>query len=217
MCGMMTPDAARAAIDAGADAIGMILHAPARRRIELSVAERIVRVVPAGVSAIGVFVDAPALLIKGYAAALGLSAIQLHGDEPVELIADLHPLPVIRAIRCVGIDVASSLIRWRDLADALPNLRGLLLDSGAGGSGQSNDWDALAAALPALQDALPVVLAGGLTPQTVPAVVRRFRPYMVDVSSGIECEHGRKSPEKMRAFHDAVAQADLDTAAARPA
>lgn len=212
MCGMMTPDAARAAVDAGADAIGMILHANARRCIPLSVAEQIVRVVPAGVCTVGVFVDAPAILIQSYADTLGLSAIQLHGDEPLSLITELHPRPVIRALR-IGSPATPDLARQlKSIGDAMLNLRGILLDSATGGSGEPNDWPAAEKFRRKLDDVAPAIFAGGLTPQSVPAIVRQYKPHMVDVSSGIECDHGQKDPTRMQAFASAVAQADLDAA-----
>ena len=91
----------------------------------------------------------------------------------------------------------------------LPNLVALLLDSPVAGSGVANDWDAVEAALAAHPPKMPVFLAGGLKPDNVGAVARRFRPYAVDVSSGVEDETGLKSDQLVNAFVNAVRDADI--------
>lgn len=205
MCGMMRPHDARAAVELGASAIGMILHANARRRIDRDTARFVVQSVPRDVKRVGVFVDAPADLVRSLVEFLGLDAVQLHGREPVEAIATLAPLPVYRVVQVTAETLEATLGEWSRRAASLPNLAGVLLDSGAGGSGVENDWDAIASALQrAGKLPFELVVAGGLHPGNVEMVVRRLHPDAVDVSSGIEERFGEKSLERMKQFVDAA-------------
>ncbi|HEX8323220.1 MAG TPA: phosphoribosylanthranilate isomerase [Tepidisphaeraceae bacterium] len=212
-CGMMSPADARAAADAGADAIGMVLHADARRRIDDTTAAAILAVLPPYVAAVGLFVDAPAELVLNTARTLGLATVQLHGDESPADVAALQPLRVVKALR-VDTAFEATLDQWRAAVerDALPNLAGLLLDGPAGGGkGIATDFERIRQ----LQDRgaftglPPILIAGGLTPDNVGPVVERLRPFAVDTSSGIESEFGRKSSEKMRAFVKTVTDRPL--------
>jgi phosphoribosylanthranilate isomerase len=209
ICGITRPEDATAAVDAGADAIGMILHANAPRKISRAMAEQIVSEVADEVEVVGVFVDAPAELILEMANDLELDQVQLHGSESPEVMASLAGLSVIKAIRG-NMDFDAELARWRDVA----GVRALLLETGkgahAGGNGIESDWDALAALLDGSNalDRGALVVAGGLHPNNVANVIRRLRPWSVDVSSGVERSLGEKSVEKMRSFCAAVRSAD---------
>lgn len=201
MCGMMRPADARAAVDAGADAIGMILHANAPRLISRDVARQIVDAVPDEVQVVGVFVDADPQFIREAARDLALDQAQLHGHESPQIMRALHGLEVIKVLR-------------DDQFDAWLGARGLMLEPGggryAGGNGIVADWDALAALLanhPAI-DRSSLVLAGGLRAENVADVVRRFHPWTVDVSSGVEASLGMKSVEQMQKFCAAVRAVD---------
>src|SRR5438045_89247 len=164
ICGITRPQDAIAAAHAGADATGMMLHAGAApRRISLDLAKQILAALPPMVSAVGVFVDAPAQLIIDIAAALGLSYVQLHGNETPEQVAALGNLQVIKAIH---LGDSGALDEWRDPPQ---HLRAFLLESGRGGSGIESDWQAIAAAVhdhPALAGR-SLVAAGGLRPDNV--------------------------------------------------
>jgi phosphoribosylanthranilate isomerase len=147
--------------------------------------------------------------------------IQLHGDEPPELLSDLRShglgtsddllqafghvptVPVTRAFRCRDADLAEHaayLAKCQELS-ALP--QAVLLDAFApgayGGTGQVVDWQAVASRGSALFG-LPVVLAGGLTPETVGAAIAIARPDAVDVASGVESSPGKKDYAKTMAF-----------------
>ena len=214
ICGVTTPDDARLAAEAGADAVGIVSFAArSGRKVDIYAAMEIARAMPPGVPLTGVFVDADAKLIRGFVRLVKVSAVQLHGREPWTRARALAPLPVVKA---VGPDLMEMRFgEW--LAAPLDNLAGLLLDSG-GGTGVANDWDRVARLLDALpaqrrtgRRRPPLHLAGGLTPETVGDVVRRFRPHTVDVSSGVEGEiHGRKEADKIAAFIAAVRAADAD-------
>lgn len=208
ICGVTRPEDAVAAVEAGADAIGMILHANAPRKISRQVAEEIVSEVADEVDVVGIFVDAPPELINDMADELELDQVQLHGNESPDVMPALAGLTVIKAIR--GKLDSAELLSWRNVA----GVRALLIETGcgaqAGGNGIESDWDALAALLagpdPLDRDAL--VVAGGLRADNVASVIRRLRPWTVDVSSGVEQSLGVKSIQKMRAFCAAVRGAD---------
>lgn len=203
-CGMTRPQDALAAAEAGADAIGMVLHANSPRKIGRDVARQILQELPAFVTPVGLFVDAPADVILETANDLGLRHIQLHGNEPSSIFASLKGRAVIKAIRVTRGTPAINLNPWREAG-----LSGLLLDSGAG-SGIENDWQMLRTMLDsgAFKGFGSLLMAGGLTPENVAPVVRLLRPWAVDVSSGIESSPGIKSREKMQAFVEAVRSAE---------
>jgi phosphoribosylanthranilate isomerase len=213
ICGITRPQDAAAAVAEGADEIGMILHAPSKRLISLEQAKEIVKVVPASVYVVGVFVDAPCELIKSMAKSLGLTAVQLHGHEDAKAIHDLYPLPVFKAVGVNAVTLRGVLSEARKAFanSRYRNLVGLVLDTaGSGGTGLTNDWETVAQYVAAgdLADLPPWIAAGGLTPDTVGDVVRRFRPWAVDVSSGVEERLGEKSAELIRRFIAAVREAD---------
>ncbi|MDQ3069519.1 MAG: phosphoribosylanthranilate isomerase [Acidobacteriota bacterium] len=205
MCGMRRPEDARAAALAGATAIGIVFWPSSPRAIGADAAKRVVDGLPAGVPAIGVFVNQDAVEINACVMKAGLAGVQLHGDEPIDLIARLKR-PVIRAV------TIESLALLRDLP---PHVT-VLLDAHdprlRGGTGRTIDW----AAAREVARTRHVVLAGGLTPFNVEDAIATVRPYAVDVSSGIESEPGVKDHVVMNAFMDAVRRADARLEAACP-
>ncbi|HSK18989.1 MAG TPA: phosphoribosylanthranilate isomerase [Longimicrobiales bacterium] len=198
ICGVCRTDDARAAADAGADWIGVIL-APGRTRSR-TVGQAAVIFDAAGARRVGVFVDAEPAVVAAAARDLALDAVQLHGDEPVD---------VVRRVRAgVACEVWKAL-RVRDAADYVRGagtygneVDALVLDGwspGAhGGAGVSFDWSAVAAE--DVSTGARLVVAGGLTPGNVAAAVALLRPAMVDVSSGVEEAPGRKSHAGIHAF-----------------
>jgi phosphoribosylanthranilate isomerase len=202
ICGVTRVEDALAAARCGADFVGMILHADSPRTIRLDRAREIVAALPESVSAVGVFVDAPPDEIVQTCHALGLARVQLHGGETPEYVRSLGDVHVWKVLR-VDRQLRDAVETWsQQMPDAI------LLDAAHGGSGAENDWDAIAAARDALSGARFVV-AGGLTPANVAPVVRRLRPWAVDVSSGVERDtKGLKSHEKIDAFIRAVRAAD---------
>jgi phosphoribosylanthranilate isomerase len=220
ICGITRPIDAAAAAQMGADAIGMVLHADSPRWISMDVAAQIVADLPPLTMAIGLFVDAPVAVIKHAAATLGLSAVQLHGNETPEMVAQLAPLPVLKAIAVDRDTLPDVMERWREAIGSkhLANLCGFLLESRhasnpgqmTGGSGVANDWEYIRAqiAVGTFASLPPLIAAGGLTPETVGAVIGDLRPWAVDVSSGVEFDRGIKSDAKMAAFIAAARQAD---------
>ncbi|HEV2293925.1 MAG TPA: phosphoribosylanthranilate isomerase [Tepidisphaeraceae bacterium] len=216
ICGITAPQDAAAAAAAGADAIGMVFYAPAPRHITCERAKEILGILPPFVSPVGLFVDAPAEEIRRVAGELHLRHVQLHGHEPPQHLVELRGLQVIKALR-VDACFAETLPTWRRATAelSLTNLRGIVVETGgtreAGGTGVPNDWAAVQHQREAgAFEGLPqLIAAGGLTPESVGDVVRKLRPWAVDVSSGVEStSRGIKSVERIHAFVRAVREAD---------
>lgn len=205
MCGMMRPRDVAEACRLGADAVGVILHAEARRRITLEHAAEVLSTTAPWVARVGVFVNAPVEFVQHAASLLRLDAVQLHGEESDEYVRALYPLAVTRVIRVMR----GAELEW-PTASQPRNVAMVLLDSPSGGSGMENDFAAIAAARSRGQwpEQPPVALAGGLRPDNVEEAIRMVRPYAVDVSSGIETEFGQKDPDLVRRFVEAVRRAD---------
>lgn len=212
ICSICRPEDARLAADAGADAIGMIFHPPSKRNVGVDAAREIVHALPPFVTPVGVFVDAGVGRVGEVARAVGLRHIQLHGDEDESQIAELGEFAVVKAVKVEGAAFRNELVRWESIASRRPNLRGIVLETGgtgqAGGAGVANDWALIADVLGTARTTLSIIAAGGLRPETVADVVRRVRPYGVDVSSGVEHVVREKSAEKVAAFVRAVHAAD---------
>jgi phosphoribosylanthranilate isomerase len=195
ICGLTTRQDAFSAIEAGADALGFVF-AESSRRVTPAAAAQIGGALPPVVSAVGVFLNATVDEVAAVARDVGLQALQLHGDESPEDCQRL-PLKVIKRFNILE-NETSALLRARM---ERYRVSAVLLDPGAG-SGQTFDWS-LARGLPG-----PLIVSGGLTPENVGAAIRIIRPHAVDVSSGVESEPGRKDPRKVRAFIQAVREAD---------
>ncbi|MGD8396502.1 MAG: phosphoribosylanthranilate isomerase [Candidatus Eiseniibacteriota bacterium] len=207
ICGITGPEDARAAVEAGADLIGLVF-APSPRRIDHATAVRIRTVTrdapPSGASGVpvlrvGVFVDAGRAEIEAAIEAGGLDLVQLHGSESPALCQTL-PVPVVKTVR-VGRDPVDD---WLDRYPAAYFLADTHVPGVEGGSGRRFDWEL---ARPwARRCAL--FLAGGLTAMNVGEAIARVAPHGIDVSSGVEQAPGRKSPAAMRALVAAVREAD---------
>ncbi|MAA51624.1 MAG: N-(5'-phosphoribosyl)anthranilate isomerase [Phycisphaerae bacterium] len=190
ICGIRDPETAMTAVESGADAIGFVLAPGSPRTISHRDAVRIAELLPDHVEAVGVFVDG------GFDSDLQPWQprwTQLHGNEDEDLVRRISG-PVIRAVPFDG----PSLLRW-DAADGIDRL---LVDNERPGSGQRFDH----AAFLEIRDRLrtPIVLAGGLGPDTVGESIRVLRPWGVDVSSGVESTPGTKEPALIREFCHAV-------------
>ncbi len=200
ICGITNPGDARAAVEAGADALGFMFYEPSPRNVSLETAANIIRGLPPLVAKVGVFVNAAAPFIRQAIRECGIDTLQFHGEEPPEFCRQFAPLKRYKAFRIA--DQAS--------LKALPQFDtdAWLLDSYVpakpGGTGAPFNWDL---AVEAKQLGRPIILAGGLTPENVAEAVRRVGPYAVDVSSGVESAPGRKDARKMRDFIAAASAA----------
>jgi len=204
VCGVTRMDDALLAADLGAAAIGFLFWPRSPRCIDASRARDIAAALPPPVSTVGVFVDQPLDDMRRIAEHVGLSAVQLHGAEPVDVALALLQ-PVIKAVAVSPGFVPASVDAWPEevtvLLDAHDPVR-------RGGTGTTVDWS-LAAAAAARR---PVFLSGGLTPANVREAVARVRPYAVDLSSGVESSPGVKDASKLRALFRALAPNPADPA-----
>ena len=222
ICGIRDEEAARAAVAAGADALGFVF-APSPRRVDPDRARRIAASVGAGragdgapgsgsgrrVAAVGVFVNAPVDEMVAIARQVGLTHVQLHGDESEETVVALQAagLLVIRAVAVPARDTppASSPVPGPALTTAADLvLVDTYVPGQRGGTGRPGDWAAAAA----LARRRAVILAGGLTPGNVARAVAAARPWGVDVSSGVERARGVKDPGLIARFVHAARQAE---------
>jgi len=199
ICGLTREADVDVAVEAGADAIGLVLYARSPRYVNAVRAGELARRLPPFVTPVLLFVNAsPDEIAAGLSAVPG-ALLQFHGDEPPEACA-APGRPYLRAARMApGIDLL-------DLASRHPGAAGLLLDAhvdGYGGGGKAFDWSLIPANVPC-----PVVLSGGLNPASVTDGVLRVRPWAVDVSSGVESSKGIKDAGLMRRFCEAVREAD---------
>lgn len=194
MCGIVHPDDAIAAAEAGADLIGLNFVPGSPRRLALDMAERISNAVAGHVERVAVFQNASWEEIERVTRRVDLERIQLHGDE-TEQDVELLDYPVIKAVR--GAD--------RDAPTTYPGTL-LLLDHPTRGGGQGQTWNwADAAAL--IEEGVDIILAGGLSPDNVAQALEAlgdYLPWGVDVATGVEAEGFRKDPARMRAFVEAV-------------
>jgi len=210
ICGITRVEDAHLAAAAGADACGLNFFAKSPRCVAFSTAAEICRQLPPSVVRVGVFVNAPVAEVIDTFDRLGLTAIQLHGDEPPEYLGQLGGRPVIRAFR-LGPEGLSTIERYLARCEAQGVLPRMVLADAYrpgqyGGTGTRADWEALAG-YGALPWKLPLVLAGGLGPDNVAEAIRRVRPAAVDTASGVEAALGQKSAEGMRRFVAAAREA----------
>jgi len=202
ICGITNFTDARRAIESGADFLGFNFYPASPRYVTPAKARRIVQKLPKAIAAVGVFVNEPEEKILAIARSVGLTHLQLHGDEsPAEVARLRRSFPVIKALRVKRPFRAAQIARYR-AADAL------LLDGFdrrlRGGTGKTFDWKiARRAASRAL-----IFVAGGLAPDNVAEAIRTARPYAVDVSSGVESRPGKKDPARLKAFARAMRQAE---------
>ena len=188
ICGITTPEDARLAASLGAAAIGLVFWPGSPRAVDVARARAIVGALPPFVEAVGVLVNQQADASR-IAAEAGLSAVQFHGDEPVDAYREL-PLRVIKAIAVRDESAIAA-------AAAVPAGTHVLLDAHdpirRGGTGRTIDWSIAAA----IARQRPVILSGGLNADNVVEAIEAVRPHAIDVSSGVEAAPGKKDPAKL--------------------
>ncbi len=209
ICGLTREADVDAAVQAGADAIGLVLYGQSPRFVSPERAAELARRLPPFVTPVLLFVNATPAQVQAGLAAVPHALLQFHGDETPEACASAGRA-YIRAARIppgpagAGFD----LLKYaQDFAAA----QAVLLDAhveGFGGGGQSFDWTAFNWSHPLLNASSRLVLSGGLNAANVTDGIARVRPWAVDVSSGVEASKGIKDPDKMHAFAAAVRAAD---------
>jgi phosphoribosylanthranilate isomerase len=211
ICGIRNVNDAQVAARAGADAIGLNFFKKSRRFVEPPIAREIAAALPEGVIKVGVFVNHGPAEIAAIVNQVQLDCVQLHGDEPPKILAEIPTgVRIIRAYRC-GAQGLSELARYLTeckLHGRVPDA--VLIDADAGGefggTGHIADWSRITNERDTLAG-IPLILAGGLTPDNVAAAIAAVRPDGVDVASGVENEAALKDQELVSRFVDAARRA----------
>jgi phosphoribosylanthranilate isomerase len=190
VCGVRRAQDAMLAAELGASAVGFVFWPDSPRFIDPFRARAIARVLPPFVLAVGVFVNQPEDYVTGVAGLVGLAAVQLHGDEQVDVVArGAH-----RVIKAVPVTTSFDPATL----DAIPKHVTVLLDAHdpvrRGGTGQVIDWTAAASVARTRR----TILSGGLTAANVRQAIATVNPYAIDVSSGVERSPGVKDAAKLR-------------------
>ena len=192
ICGLTHRNDALKAVECGADAIGLIFVDKSPRYVSLTDARVIAESMPPFVTVVGLFMNATAAMVKEALKVVPLNLLQFHGDESPEFCKQFEK-PYIKVLRMrENVNVFA-------FAQEYPNAAGILLDTyhkdAAGGTGLTFDWDLIPDDVP-----LPLILAGGLTPENVASAIKTVHPYAVDVSSGVESEPAHKDHNKIEKF-----------------
>src|SRR6185437_1263149 len=205
-CGLTRADDVDAAVALGCDYVGVIFAGGPRNRT-LGEAASILRNVGSA-RRVGVFAAPHATELNHYVSSVPLSVAQLHGDASPK---------AVMAARAIGVNEVWSVVSvvggalGGDAQELFQCADAVVLDTkgtnGLGGTGRSFDWAAAAAALASVQRQARLVIAGGLTPDNVAEAIRHLKPYVVDVSSGVESAPGVKDPILMSRFVEAVRSA----------
>lgn len=201
ICGITRVEDLLAAVDSGADAIGLVFYDKSPRNLNLQQAVKLAAATPPFVTLVGLFVNPVAAEVNAAMQAIPLSVLQFHGEEEPEFCGQFGR-PYLKAIR---VKAGLNLVQY---AARFAGAQGLLLDAFVedthGGTGASFDWTLIPQNLP-----LPVILSGGLHAGNVGEALRQVRPYAVDVSSGVEASKGIKDAAKIAAFINEVNKIDL--------
>jgi phosphoribosylanthranilate isomerase len=212
LCGVTAVEDAEHAAGLGAWAVGLNFWPRSARRVDAAVAAEIVAAVKRRVEVVGVFVNPTLAHVAATADAVGLTMVQLHGDEGPSFCAEISRrtgCKVIKAARVhSGADIqalATFHVDYHLLDSHVPGQRG--------GTGETFAWE-----LARLhRGSVPVILSGGLTPENVTDAIAAVRPFAVDVASGVESAPGRKDPGRVEAFIAAVAGAAEEPAPGKAA
>jgi phosphoribosylanthranilate isomerase len=202
-CGLTEPIDAELAVETGAWALGMIFWKGSPRRCKLSRAIEIAEAVQRRVELAGVFVNAPLSDVTTMADTIGLTLVQLHGDEGPSYCAEVARRTgarVIKAARVSGRADIQALEPFHVDFHLLDSFR----PGVPGGTGETFAWELLAGR----RRRVPLILSGGLTAENVADGIAAVAPYAVDVASGVELAPGLKDPEALQAFAAAVRAAD---------
>ena len=208
ICANTNLEDALLAAELGAEAVGFVF-APSKRQVTAQEVAEITRKLPEGISKVGVFTSTDAEEILDTAKVAGLTAVQLHSRFDPKLIDAIDLGSLLHIVQVVDVPLGMDLEKLRSTLTAVlthPYELVALLDAShggaSGGTGKSFDWERTAAVVREVQEATGgrVTVAGGLNPDNVAAAIEAFRPWGVDVASGVESTPGKKDPDRLRAF-----------------
>lgn len=197
ICGITNSGDALLAAELGAHALGFIFYKKSPRYVTPDKVRHIIGQLPPFVATVGVFVDEDAAAVREIASLAGLDWVQLHGRESPDYCRSLGRR-VIKGFRVKGEEIYAQLTEYQGAAQAF------LLDAykpgTPGGTGETFNWEIARQ----VNKCGPIILAGGLTPDNVTEAIRIARPAAVDTASGVEAAPGKKDPEKLKAFFEAI-------------
>lgn len=209
-CGLTRPEDAAVAAELGATHVGVIF-APSARQVSVETARKVFDAAGTSLQHVGVFTDSSAKHIAAVALEARLDVVQLHRKLDDAFIDELRRTFAGDIWPVVGVKDAQKAIKRMENAPIRCNA--VVLDTDVngktGGTGKAFDWVAMRQALADDPRPFAIVVAGGLTPQNVPAAISALKPDIVDVSSGIESAPGVKDHNLMRAFAEAVHSASI--------
>jgi phosphoribosylanthranilate isomerase len=198
-CGITRLDDAQRAVELGAWAIGLNLWPPSKRFVEQADALAISNAVRRKVEVAGVFVNQPLDEVAALADVLNLSLVQLHGDEGPSYATEVARRTGAKVIKAQSVRLASDVVAIQAFHTDF-HMLDTHHEALRGGTGETFDWSLLRRR----HSKVPLILAGGLTPENVGEAIAAVRPFAVDVASGIESAPGIKDHDKMAAFAEAV-------------
>jgi phosphoribosylanthranilate isomerase len=202
ICGITNLEDAELAAELGAWAVGLIFYAPSPRRCTITEARRITAALRRRTELCGVFVNASLDEMARRADELGLTMLQLHGDEGPAFCAEVARRTGAKVTKVVQVRSAGDVRALEPFHTDFHLVDGYA-DDLYGGTGQPVDWSILGQR----RSDTPLILSGGLTPANVAEAIDMARPFAVDTASGTEAEPGRKDPAKLHAFFEAVRSA----------
>jgi phosphoribosylanthranilate isomerase len=215
ICGITNLEDALIATDAGAAALGFIFYDKSPRRVDVAAAKQILRQLPKTLDKFGVFVNEDDVSICQVADDVGLTGVQLHGDNLESLLADRIKArrPELKIVIGVPMLEASPAAVAAKIRPEI--VHAFLLDAATsskhGGTGKTFDWQATQLSTDAIAKLGRVIIAGGLIPNNVADAIRILEPWGVDVASGVEAAPGKKDPHKVRAFIAATKKSEKKT------
>jgi phosphoribosylanthranilate isomerase len=209
ICGITRPEDAELAVSLGAWALGMVFWDGSPRACAVEVAEQIELSLRRQVEVAGVFLNAPLDDVARIADRCRLTLLQLHGDEGPAYCREIARRTGAKVMKAVRVRDAASVESLRSFHTDL-HMLDAYVPGVPGGTGETFQWELARRH----RGPEPLVLSGGLTPENAGDAVAAVRPYAVDTASGTEAAPGVKDPDRLRAFFDAVAAADLAAAPA---
>jgi phosphoribosylanthranilate isomerase len=207
ICGTTNREDALTAVEAGANALGFVFYEKSPRKIDPETAREVVEQLPREIEKVGVFVNQPVEKILNIVMQAGLTAVQLHGvdfrrPEFMRSLKDGRELKIFLVLQ------PDEISRFEAEGYENGDIGAVFVDSGTsqlpGGTGKTFDWRAATAGVEAIKRNSNLVVAGGLDPSNVAEAIRILKPWGVDVASGVEAKPGKKDPDKVRAFIEAV-------------
>lgn len=202
ICGITCPEDGVYAASQGVDAIGLVFYPPSPRAVNCQQAKLIADALPPFVATVALFVNATVNEVSDVLAAVRIDVIQFHGDETPEY-CEQFGRPYLKAIRM------RPEVDLNEIADQYASAQALLLDTYrpgvAGGTGETFNWDRVPHKFK-----MPIILAGGLSPENVGAAIKQASPYAVDISGGVEATKGIKDAAKVTAFMRGVTSVEVD-------